>query len=194
MKYKGKINNLNHIVVSDPCYENGVWCRYEKNNLKEKDWLVNLDILPTETKIDDYCIRGNEFFLLIQKDEKDCSLDDNRTLSYAKNIELEDYTIGMDSACIALGINEKAKKIIDSHDEWQPLCAIKTGVDGTFGEVSEGIRDGKLCFLLINGYFEEDFIDQKDLLKYLTSQFEISDLVKEDLTSNKNIEKGEFEL
>lgn len=53
MKYKGKINNLNHIVVSDPCYENGVWCRYEKNNLKEKDWLVNLDILPTETKIDD---------------------------------------------------------------------------------------------------------------------------------------------
>jgi len=182
MKFKGKIENINHIVISDPTYKEDVWCRYEKNNLKEKDWIVNLDIYPTETKIDNYYIKGTEFLLLIQKDEKDCSLDDDGTLSYLKNIELKDYTIGMDSACIALGINEQAKEIIDLQEEWQPSCAIRTGTDGTFGEVSEGIKDGRLCFLLITGYFEEDFINQNDLFEYLKSQFNIKDLVKEDLT------------
>ena len=40
MRYKGKIRELNHIIISDPSYDESVTCRYENNNLKEKDWYV----------------------------------------------------------------------------------------------------------------------------------------------------------
>ena len=86
----------------------------------------------------------------------------------------------MDSACVALGLNDKAKEIIDCVDEWQPLCAIETGTDGTFGELLEGTEKGKLRFLFIEGYFNRDLINQDELLEYLKEQFEITDLVMED--------------
>lgn len=193
MKFKGKIKNINHIVVSDPSYKKDVWCRYEKEKLNEKDWIVDLDIWPVEDKIENYYIKGTEFSLLLKKNAEDCSLDDEGTLSYMGDIKLNDYKIAMDTACIALGINNKAKEIIDSKDEWQPYCAIKTGGDGYFGEVSEGIKDGNLQFILIAGYFEEDAINQNNLFEYLKNQFEITDLVKEDVTlhgDNRVLGKG----
>lgn len=187
MKCKGKIDNINHIVISDPIYDKNVWCRYEKNNLKEKNWIVNLDICSTETKTDDYNIKGIEFLLLIKKNEYDCEIDEDGNLSYLKDIKLKDYTIGTDSACVALGLNDNAKKIINSKDEWQPLCAIRTGTDGAFCDVSEGIKDGELCFLFVTGYFDEEFISQNELFCYLVNQFQIKELLKE----NK---KNEMEL
>lgn len=189
MKYKGKIDNINHIVISDPMYKEGVWCRYEKKDLNLKDWIVNLGIYPTEMKLDDFLIKGTNFFLLLQENENACSLSDDWNLSYLKDIELKEYTIGMDSACVALGINNNAKKIINSKEEWQPSCAIKTGTDGIFGEISEGLKDDKLSFLLITGYVEEEFINQNELFEYLKNQFEITDLIKE--KNMKSIEKGE---
>ena len=36
MKYKGKIEKIKHIVVSDPAYDKDVWCRYENNNIDNK--------------------------------------------------------------------------------------------------------------------------------------------------------------
>lgn len=181
MKYKGKIKNINHIVVSDPTYKKDVWCRYEKSDLKEKDWIVNLNIYQTEDKVGNYYIKGTEFFLIMQKNDNVCNFDDDGTLTYLKDIELKDYSIGMDTACVALGINANAKEIIESQEEWQPECAIRTGTDGIFGEVSEGTKDGELCFVLINGYFGEDFIDENELFEYLKNQFEITELVKEDI-------------
>ena len=50
LRYKGKIKALNHIIISDPSYDEGVTYRYEKNNLKEKDWYVDIDIKPTVDK------------------------------------------------------------------------------------------------------------------------------------------------
>lgn len=50
MRYKGKIKELNHIIITDPSYDESVTCRYEKNNLKEKDWYVDIDIKPTIEK------------------------------------------------------------------------------------------------------------------------------------------------
>lgn len=194
MKFKGKINNIDHIVISDPSYGKGVWCRYEQENLNETDWLVNINIFPVETKVEKYYIKGTEFSLLLQKDKEDCSLDDEGTLSYMSDIELKDFTIGMDTACVALGINDNAKEIIDCREEWQPSCAIRTGGDGTFGEVSEGIKNGKLRFLLITGYFEEEFINENNLFEYLKDQFEIVDLVKEDIIlygDNRELNKGD---
>lgn len=193
MKFKGKIENINHIVVSDPSYKKDVCCRYEKEKLNEKDWIVDLDICPVEDKIENYYIKGTEFSLLIQKDKEDCEFDDKGNFSYLNDIEIKDYKIAMDTACIALGINNNAKEIIDSIGEWQPSCAIRTGTDGMFGEVSEGIRDGKLRFLLITGYFEEEFINENELFEYLKEQFEIKYLVKEDLTlhgSNRELNNG----
>lgn len=194
MKFKGKIKKLNHIVLSDPSYEKGIWCRYEKDNLNEKDWLVNIDIYTVETDIGDYKVKGTEFFLLLQKDKDDCELDDEGTLNYLKSIELKDFTIGVDTACVALGINDYAKEIINSKDEWQPSCAIRTGADGTFGEVSEGTKNGELRFLLITGYFSEDICNENELFEYLKEQFEITDLIKGDITldgDDRKLNKGD---
>ena len=65
LRYKGKIKELNHIIISDPSYDESVTCRYEKNNLKEKDWYVDIDIKPTVDKIEDFTIKGTEFFLFL---------------------------------------------------------------------------------------------------------------------------------
>ena len=86
----------------------------------------------------------------------------------------------MDTACVALGINDNANEIINLCGEWQPSCAVKTGRDGTFGEILEGVKSGKLNFLLINGYFDKDFMNENTLFNYLVEQFQIKDLVKVD--------------
>lgn len=178
MRYKGLIKDLNHIVISDPSYKDAVWCRYEKDNLNEKDWNVDLQVYSVKTKFEDYDIRGTEFYLLLQKDKRDCKIDEEGSIRYLSDIEIKDYTIGMDTACIALGINADAKEIIDSRDEWQPDCAIRTGTDGTFGEVTEGIRNRNLCFLLVTGYIEEEFCDEKEMFQYLASHFQIEKLTE----------------
>ena len=38
----------------------------------------------------------------------------------------------------------------------------------------------KLNFLLINGYFDKDFMNENTLFNYLVEQFQIKDLVKVD--------------
>ncbi len=194
LRYKGKIKNLNHIVVSDPYYKKGTWCRYEIDDLKEKDWLVDLAIYPVEDKIGKYYVKGLEFMLLLKQNEEDCSIEKEGSISYLSDINIKDYKIGMDTACIALGINNKAKEIIESRGEWQPSCAIRTGGDGIFGDVSEGKKNGKLSFLLITGYFDEEFINQNQLFDYLKEKFEIADLIKEDVTlhdDNRVLNKGD---
>lgn len=195
MRYNGKIKNLNHIVVSDPSYKKETWCRYEKDNLKEKDWIVNLDISHKTEKIEDFNINYMGFSMLIKKDNNVCDLT-KEGISYLKGIKLQEYQISMDTACVALGINNKAKKIIDSQDEWQPNCSIKTGIDGFFGEVMEGKdSNNNLCFIFISGDLDNDMGYDIDFLKeYLVNQFEIIDLTKEDVIldgDNKVLNKGD---
>ena len=185
MRYNGKINNLNHIVVSDPSYKKGAWCRYEVDDLKEKDWIVNLDISHKTEPIGDF-VSYFGFSMLIKKDDDICNLT-KEGISYLKDINLKEYQIGMDTACVALGINDKAKEIIDSQDEWQPNCSIRTGTDGFFGEVKEG-RDinSNLCFIFVSGFLDDEIgYEIDDLKDYLVDQFEIKDLQKE---------KGDMEL
>ena len=64
MNYKGKIDHIDHIVISDPMYEKNIWCRYEKNNVNAKNWVVNLDIHPMGVEKDNYDVNCNEFSLL----------------------------------------------------------------------------------------------------------------------------------
>ena len=189
MKYNGKIKNINHIVVSDPSYKKDVWCRYEKEGIDEKNWLVNLKIEEIEEEIDDFKVSGVEFYMLLQKEKGICEITDDN-IRYLSNIKTTKTDIGMDSACIALGINEKAKEIINSQSKWQPKCAIRTGTDGMFGEVMEGKMEEDLSFILITGYLSEDTgYDVESFFDYLITQFEIIDLVKEKNDKNINLEE-----
>lgn len=192
MKYSGKIKNLNHIVISDPTYEKDVWCRYEIDNLKEKNWNVDLDIYEVEDKIDDYTINGIEFCMVLQKLKGLCKVEDDK-IKYLSGLETKDYEIGMDTACVALGINDKAKRIINSQAEWQPSCSIRTGTDGMFGSVTEGKKNNDLVFLVITGYLSSDMdYDIDDLTNYLIDKFEITDLVKEIvIDKERELKKGD---
>ena len=170
MKFKGKINNLNHIVV-------------------------NLDISHKTEKIEDIDINYIEFSILIKKDNDVCNLT-QKGISYLKGIKLKAYQIAMDTACVALGINDKADQIINSQKEWQPNCSLKTGTDGFFGEVMEGKdSNNNLCFIFISGDLDNDMGYDIDFLKeYLVNQFEIIDLTKEDVIldgDNKVLNKGD---
>lgn len=182
MRYKGKIKELNHIVVSDPTYERNVWCRYEKNNLNERNWEIDIDIYPVETPInDEISVKGTEFYLFLYKDKRICKLKDNGTISYFKGIELKETDIGMDTACVALGINDKAKEINDSQDDWKPEFALNTLTDGIFGTVKEGIAKGnQTVFIWISGYLDEDTgYTMDEIIDYLKEQLNITELEKD---------------
>lgn len=166
MRYKGKIDYINHIVVSDPTYNKDVWCRYEKNDLDEKNWIVDLSIDLVREKVGDYIIKNYYFELLLKKTEYDCELMDGGKVTYSKRNKTNQYDIGIDTACISLGINEYAKEIVDSKEEYQPECSLNTGADGMFGNVLEGVKNKKINFILISGYFDESIIEEHDLLDF----------------------------
>ncbi len=191
MRYKGKIKKLNHIVVSDPYYNKGVLCRYEIENLNEKDWIVNLDIIRKKEKIEEFDISYTDFFMLIKKEDNLCNLIKDG-ISYLNDINLKEYRIGMDTACVALGINDNAKEIINSQDEWQPSCSIRTGTDGFFGEVKEGKdKNNNLCFVYIYGSIDDDMDYELDDIKdYLVKQFEITELEIESKSSKNEVENA----
>ena len=187
---EGKIKKLNHIVVSDPMYDKDVWCRYELDNLKENNWYVLLKVFPRKISYKTSSFGLCEFSLLLTKHRQDAILKENGDLAYNGKNNLKYFSIGMDSACIALGVNDKAKIINDSKEDWQPACAIRTGGDGVFGEVVEGKRDNKLNFILITGDIDEEFITEKELMQYLVDQFEIIEIkeIKNKLDNNINEE------
>ena len=94
-----------------------------------------------------------------------------------KDIDAKNYEIGMDSACIAFGINDVAQKIIESKDIWQPDCALRTLTDGMFGNVIEGTNDNELQFICIDGYFDDDTgFTESDILNYIVNNFKILEL------------------
>ena len=181
MRYKGKIKELNHIIISDPSYDKNVTCRYEKDNLKEKNWNVDIDIHPTVDKIEDFTIKGTEFFLFLSKDKRLSELRENGTIRYLSGLEIKETEIGMDTACVALGINEKADEIIELRDDWQPECSLNTLTDGIFGTVKEGkLNDNHTVFIWLSGYLDEDTgYSIEEIVDYLQYQLNIVDLEKD---------------
>lgn len=178
MNYKGKIKNLNHIVISDPSYEEGVWCRYERKNLNERNWFVDIEVNDINEEYKGFTIKGTEYRMLLQSDRNNAKMLKD-AISHSKKIKIEKTDIGVDTACVALGINEYAKEIINSKDEWQPDCSLKTLTDGIVGEVIEGKQDGKMSFLFITGSLCDDVEYTKEaILDYLVEQFQIEELEK----------------
>lgn len=179
MRYNGKIKEIKHIIISDPSYDKDVTCRYEKDNLKEKNWIVDIDIEEVEDRIDDFTFRGLEFFILLSKGKLLAELKDKGTIKYSSNIKIEETEIGMDTACVAFGINEKADEIIESKDLWQSEISLSTLTDGLFGTVKEGNIHNRPVFIWISGYISEDAgYSIEDIVDYLQYQFNIKDLKK----------------
>lgn len=192
LRYKGKIKELNHIIISDPSYDESVTCRYEKNNLKEKDWYVDIDIKPTVDKIEDFTIKGTEFFLFLSKDRRLSELRENGTIRYFSGIEFEETEIGMDTACVALGINEKADEIIELRADWQPECSLNTLTDGLFGTVKEGKIQDHTVFIWLSGYLDEDTgYSIEEIIDYLQYQLNITELEK-DITKSMIIRQQDI--
>ena len=180
MRYKGKIKELNHIVISDPTYGEDVWCRYEKNNINQKNWKVDIDIHQVEDKFEEITIKGTEFFLCMYRNSKVCQLENEGTIKTLKGVKISETEIGMDTACVSLGINEKAKEIIELQEEWQPECSLNTLTDGIFGKVKEGKLGNNIVFIWVSGYLCEDTgYSMEDIIDYLQYQLNITGLEKD---------------
>lgn len=178
MRYKGKIEKLEHIVISDPTYDEDVSCRYERKNVNAKNWVVDIDINKVSDPInDEITIDGTEFFILLHPSNRVCELKEDGKISYLVGHKLNEFDIGIDTACVALGINEFADEIIESRDDWQPECALNTLSDGIFGCVREGLLGNQVNFICISGYLSDDTgYTIEDILDYLEYQLEILDL------------------
>ena len=187
MRLIGQIEKLDKIIVSDPSYSNDVSCRYERNNLEHTNWKIEIEIHPYKDEIDGITIEGIDFFILLQDPKQNCILKDNGSFSYYSENKINEIEIGIDTACIALGINNYADTIKNEKDTWQPKCALNTLSDGLFGSVKEGTSNEKINFIWISGFLDKDTdysID--DLTKYFETQFNISNLQKTfDLVESK---------
>ena len=168
MRYRGLIKNLEHVIVSDPSYNKDVWCRYENDQLDGDDWISELDITDDGEFID--------FEILLKKNDDDCVFVEHGFRYKADG--LIKHQIGMDTACISIGTNQQANEIIKARNIWQPSVALRTGYDGIFGNVMEGVTDGKTTFLSIAGSFDKEIgYDIQSVVNYLERQLNITDLV-----------------
>lgn len=178
MQYSGKISEVKQIIVSDPSYSKDVWCRYENDSLNAKDWDVKLKVLNSTENIEGYDITGLDFYILLSNPNIHCDFTEKGFL-YPALSKIDEYTIGADTACISLGINDVADKIRSEIDEWQPSTCLKTLADGEFGVVYEGkeANSNQVNFIAIAGFFDEDTgYSAEDLIDYFKENFEITNL------------------
>ena len=178
MRYNGKIKELNHIVISDPSYNKDVSCRYERNNLNAKDWIIDIDIQKVNTPINDEInLEGTDIFILLHNPKTHCELKNEGSFSYLSENKITETDIGIDTACVALGINKYAKEINDSIEDWQPDCSLRTLSDGIFGSVKEGKVGENINFIWISGYLDSDTgYSFEDIIDYLERQLNITEL------------------
>ena len=212
MRYEGRIKNINQIIVSDPSYQKGVWCRYENDEINMRNCKVMLDVSPyhetitaeeraeylpdnvDKSNLRDLTVDGVEFRLLISDGSHFCNLTENG-FEHSSWLKMKDYTIGMDTACVSLGINDVADRIRSEIDTYQPSTCLRTLTDGEFGTVFEGTtpRSDVTCLIYVEGYLCDDTeytID--DILEYLTNNFSIEDLhpVEDAQVTNDDLEIG----
>lgn len=175
MFYKGNIEQIKKVIVSDPSYKEGVWCRYESNKFDPRaHWRVQM-------AVNEVSGNGVDFAMLLTSNAligKGCVLNkDGCSFSHPERLDMKETDIGMDTACIALGVNDVADEIKASINEWQPDCALKTLTDGIFGDVVEGSYKGFVFLLYIGGYLDKDTgYSVKDIVQYLSSSFKIKNL------------------
>lgn len=174
MKFSGICKSIDRIVVSDSSYKDDVWCRYENKNVNGQNWKVHGFITDYAEQIEGLDVKGQKVVVCLSAPDEYVELhEDGSFASYART-KIKEFTIGMDSACVGFGVNERADEIKARRDEWQPNCCLRTCTDGIFGKVFEGNCDDSTRFIVISGSFDEDTgYSQKDILEYLVSSLNI---------------------
>lgn len=207
IKYTGEIKNLKHLVVTDPHYGKEVKCRYEKKFTKPEDWEVDFRITK-RNYYDEFNghklhITGFDIdLLLVEKEKKNTNFIVRLTdegVEYTKLLKDKAYDIGMDTAQVALGINENAKEISDYYktydnesfglDDYRPYFSLETLTDGLFGTVSEFKYISDYYGIAINGWLDGDTKYDEEMIKdYFVERFQIQNLKKIEMESEENIE------
>lgn len=202
MKYKGKINKLDKLILSDPHYKKDVWCRYQRDFEEKNNWNVsiNLDEVDYMEKYEgnDYRIQGIEInvFMIIDKYNmlsKFVNIGKD-SIEYSKNMDMKSTTIGMDTAQVAIGANKSANVIEkfskEKDSEWRPSFALPTGTDGTFGEVHEFYLDDNLFAIHFDGWLSDDMgYSAEYIRKYLEDKLDVKELVQ--VKEEKKVEDSE---
>lgn len=198
-RYKGKIKDIQKIIVSDPSYDKDFSCRYENNKVNGKNW--NVEIAFDEIK-DSFMVKDldgksrevdasrKEIFILLQDTNQNCQILDNGNLKYYKDNKLKSYEIGVDTSCFCIGINDKADMIKRQKDEWHPDGSIKTLTDGFIGEVKEGTYYGHTTFIYMTMTITNDTgYCVNDLLNIFCEQLHIEKLQN----VNEQVVEGNYE-
>ncbi len=186
MKLHGRIDKLQSFVVSDPSYGEDVWCRYEVHPNSDKPWNAQLLIKDIDEMMHDdefnadYHIEGVDFTLFLCDVDHKFKLYEDGCFEHYKSTVLKEYTIGADTACIAIGANDMVDEIKSCKEDWQPYCSLRTLTDGQIGIVTEGRDNGDLSFIYLNGFVDKDTgYSVEDIKNYLVQQLEIKDIVIE---------------
>lgn len=208
MEFQGICKTLDKIVVSDPSYSDDIWCRYERNDIGGKDWRVHGFVKDHSEEYEGIQVSGKEFFVGLCAPGETLILHEDGSFAHSARVQLNEFEIGMDTACVGLGVNAVADEINASRGEWQPGCCLKTLTDGMFGSVREGVYDDQIRFVVIAGYLDDDTgYSQQDILDYLSSalcfeldrSLDVDELIsdasgREQGSDEKQIDKDNIEL
>lgn len=119
-------------------------------------------------------VNGIEFFVGLVVPGEHLELHEDGSFAYYAGNKIKEFVIGMDTACVGLGINNVADEILAARDEWQPGCCLNTLTDGQFGNVFEGSFDNEVKFIVLSGFLDEDTgYSKEDILNYLVSGLNI---------------------
>jgi hypothetical protein len=176
-----------------------VWCRFEKKIRPKQDFQIELAIRNETGTIDGYSYDGigikiillNETFAI----DKDISLLKNQnSTNYDYDnpnslLRKDSFDIGMDTAKISFGVNDKADEIIANAYKEEKIedlisnldlpFALNTGTDGYFGNVTmiTARKTDIPVKIIIDGYLSSDMgYTIEDLKNYFIDQFQIKNI------------------
>lgn len=217
-RYKGKIKDLRKLILTDPHYEGDMWCCYHKSFDNANNWNVDIvidDVNYTENyKGCDLNIEGVSFQVLLKNENYKLlseliELKGLDNVSYPKGSELDKYEIGMDTAQVSIGVNEKAERIekysnwvnnpntndMDIFNDYRPDFSLETLTDGIFGEVREFKFNNMFIGIQFDGWLDKDTGYSKDeIIAYLEENMNIRELEKTELKDVDIKKEGELEV
>lgn len=150
--------DINHLTISDPSYEKGLWCRYEGHDLQMKQMQIFMreeHILDGEFEFD-----TKEMVIKLSNDQ------DRKKISDQK-----EYEIGVDTAKFVMATEHGAS-------------CIDTMSDGYFGAVYENYYDGKLGNIVVNLVLPDEAIMSEDA--FITAISEVFQILKIDMITLKD--------
>ena len=144
MNFTGMISKIDHIIVSDPSYDKNVWCRYENDHFNANNWTADIQLQDVDETIEGYCIAGTDIGIMLHHPSVNARMEQDR-IRFPSIYKLNKYTIGIDRACVSIGVNEKASEIANEKNSSEYGTALHTLTDGQFGTVYEGVdKDGNI--------------------------------------------------